>query len=220
MGVQVGLEDAFHRPREPVIGMGEKAWVMQVACTKPKALGYAAELWTRQALAGHLRRRAEAAVHPSPARAAKATVQRILDEPHLQPHKGRYYLERHDPELERKVRAVLMIYQEVLVSNQPPGAVRVVMTVSIDEEPGVQVGEEGDSTRRAIGNTASDLPLIPGRHAAAGRDTMSISGTGCPPSWLHWIDTTGTRWRTWKNGIAAGNLLCCSRRRTSITRPI
>ena len=121
-------------------------------------------------MAGHLRRHAEAAIHPSPARAAKATVQIILDEPHLQPHKVRYCLERRDPELERKVREVLMVYQEVLASNQIPGAVPAVITVSIDENPGVQVAEEGDSTRRAIGNTAPDLPPVPGRHAAVGRD--------------------------------------------------
>ena len=44
MGVQAGQEDAFHRPGESIFGMGEKAWVVHVACTKPKALGYAAEL--------------------------------------------------------------------------------------------------------------------------------------------------------------------------------
>ena len=135
-------------------------------------------------MAGHLRRHAEAAIHPSPARAAKATVQIILDEPHLQPHKVRYCLERRDPELERKVREVLMVYQEVLASNQIPGAVPAVITVSIDEKPGVQVAEEGDSAwspagdtkscsppaRRAIGNTAPDLPPVPGRHAVVRRD--------------------------------------------------
>ena len=160
MGVQAGLKDAFHRPREPVIGTGEKAWVVHVACTKPKELGYAAELWTRQALATHVRRHAAAAGHPSLARAAKATVQRILDEQHLHPHKVRYYLERRDPEFERKMREVLMVYQEVLVQNQTTGAAPSVITVSIDEKPGVQ----------AIETTAPDLPPVPGRHAAVGRD--------------------------------------------------
>lgn len=39
MGLEAGLKDAFHRPREPVIGPGEKAWVVQVACTKPQGTG-------------------------------------------------------------------------------------------------------------------------------------------------------------------------------------
>ncbi len=98
MGVEAGLKDAFHRPRAPVIGSADKSWVVHLACTKPKELGYAADLWTRKALSVHVRQHAQAAGHPSLVRAAKATVQRILDEPQLQPHKVRYYLERRDPE--------------------------------------------------------------------------------------------------------------------------
>lgn len=165
MGAQAGLKDAFHRPKAPVIGSAAKAWVVHLACTKPKELGYAAELWTRQALAAHVRQQAQAAGHPSLARAAKATVQRILDEPQLQPHKVKYYLERRDPEFELKMKEVLLVYQEVLVQNQAAAAATVpvaptVITVSIDEKPGVQ----------AIENTAPDLPPVPGKHPTVGRD--------------------------------------------------
>ena len=90
MGVEAGLKDAFHRPKAPVIGSADKAWVVHLACTKPKDLGYAAELWTRKALAAHVRQQAKAAGHSSLARAAKSTVQRILDEQQLQPHKVKY----------------------------------------------------------------------------------------------------------------------------------
>jgi len=164
MGIEAGLKDAFHRPKEPVITGADKAWVVHLACTKPKELGYAAELWTRQSLAAHVRQQARAAGHPSLAQAAKATVQRILDEQHLQPHKVKYYLERRDPEFEPKMKEVLMVYQEVAVQNQAaaPSAEGVpsVITVSIDEKPGVQ----------AIENTAPDLPPVPEKHPAVGRD--------------------------------------------------
>ena len=160
MGVDAGLKDAYHRPREPVISQGDKAWVVHLACTKPKDLGYAAELWTRSALAMHVRRQAGASGHPSLARAAKATVQRILDEQHLQPHKVKYYLERRDPEFEQKMREVLLIYQEVMMQNQTADGAPAVITVSVDEKPGVQ----------AIANTAPDLPPVPNQHAAIGRD--------------------------------------------------
>src|SRR5665811_2077198 len=63
MGLEASLKDAFHRPKEPVISIGDKAWVVHLACTKPKDLGYAAELWTRQALAVHVREQAEMAGH-------------------------------------------------------------------------------------------------------------------------------------------------------------
>src|SRR5437588_378787 len=138
MGIEAGLKDAFHRPKEPVITGADKAWVVHLACTKPKELGYAAELWTRQSLAVHLRQQAQAAGHPSLAKAAKATVQRILDEQHLQPHKVKYYLERRDPEFELKMKEVLMVYQEVAVQNQAAaaGVAPNVITVSMDEKPG------------------------------------------------------------------------------------
>jgi transposase len=163
MGIEAGLKDAFHRPKEPVITDADKAWVVHLACTKPKELGHAAELWTRQSLAAHVRQQARSAGHPSLAQAAKATVQRILDQQHLQPHKVKYYLERRDPEFELKMKEVLMVYQEVALQNQAASAAEVtpdVITVSIDEKPGVQ----------AVENTAPDLPPVPEKYPAVARD--------------------------------------------------
>jgi transposase len=162
MGLEGGLKDRFHRPKEPVITPEAKAWVVHLACTKPKDLGYASELWTRQALADHVRGHALAAGHPSLALAAKATVQRILAQQHLQPHKVKYYLERRDPEFEVKMKEVLMVYQEVMLQNQAASTVGAppVITVSIDEKPGVQ----------ALENTAPDLPPVPQKHPTVGRD--------------------------------------------------
>ena len=152
MGIEAGLKDLYHRPKEPVIDSAAKAWVVHLACTKPKELGYAAELWTRQSLTAHVRRHAEIGGHPHLARAAKATVQRILDEQHLQPHKVRYYLERRDTQFELKMQEVLMVYREAMLQNQAAAAssshpIPAVIAVSIDEKPGVQ----------AIENTAPDL---------------------------------------------------------------
>src|SRR5215472_11412565 len=48
IGLTAGLRDTYHRPREPVITGADKAWVVHLACSKPKEFGYAAELWTRQ----------------------------------------------------------------------------------------------------------------------------------------------------------------------------
>jgi len=163
--VEAGLKDLFHRPKDPVISSDDKAWVVHLACTKPKDLGYAAELWTRQELAAHVRRQAASAGHPSLSRAAKATVQRILDEQPLQPHKVRYYLERRDPEFETKMKEVLLVYREVMLQNEAAAqggatSAPTVITVSIDEKPGVQ----------ALENTAPDLPPVPGEHPAVGRD--------------------------------------------------
>src|SRR5207302_4582395 len=78
IGVMVGMKDTPHKPREAVITDDAKAWVVNLACSKPNDLGYAAELWTRSALARHVRMEAAAAGFPALARAGKATGQRIL----------------------------------------------------------------------------------------------------------------------------------------------
>src|SRR5450755_3063441 len=58
VGPMAALKDSYHRPKEPAIGDDAKAWVVHVACSKPKDLGYAAEVWSRQALARHVREHA------------------------------------------------------------------------------------------------------------------------------------------------------------------
>jgi transposase len=150
IGANVGLKDTPHKPREAVITDDAKAWVVHLACCKPKEFGYAAELWTRSALARHVRKHAVQAGYPALVKAAKATVQRILDAQSTRPHKVTYYLERRDPNFLSKMRDVLLVYQEIALQNEAVlnGARQpVVITVSVDEKPGVQ----------AIGNTSPDL---------------------------------------------------------------
>ena len=163
VGIQVGMKDTPHKPREAAITDDAEALVVNIACSKPKEFGYAAELWTRSALAQHVRKNAVQAGYPALAKAAKATVQRILDGQTLRPHKVTYYLERRDPDFLAKMKDVLMVYQEVALQNEAVsngGAQPLVITVSVDEKPGVQ----------AIGNTAPDLPPVPRKHPTVSRD--------------------------------------------------
>ncbi len=162
-GVQMGLKDKYHRPHEPEITDAAKAWVVSVACTKPKDHGLAAELWTISALASFVSKGARAAGFDRLANAGKSTVWRILNENDIKPHKIRYYLEKRDPEFDRKMQEVLMVYRDVSIYSE--GAVHdarpnAIYTVSVDEKPGVQ----------AIGLTAPDLPPVPGKAQAVGRD--------------------------------------------------
>jgi transposase len=160
MGANAGLRDLYHRPKEPVIGQDAKAWVTSLACTKPKDLGYAAELWTRSSLAKHVRIHCKEAGFPALGKAAKVTIHRILGENTLHPEKIRYYLERRDPDFDTKMREVLVVYQEVAVQLTLDFEARTVITVCVDEKPGVQ----------AIANTAPDLPPVPGEHPTVARD--------------------------------------------------
>ncbi len=66
---------------------GAKAWVVSLACTKPKDHGLAAELWSISALAKFVSERAEGAGFPRLANAGKSTVWRILDDVDIKPHK-------------------------------------------------------------------------------------------------------------------------------------
>lgn len=57
---------------------------------------------------------------------------------------------------------VLIVYKEVNLQNEPSSQQRdlSVITVSIDEKPGVQ----------AIKNVAPDLPPVPGKYDCISRD--------------------------------------------------
>lgn len=162
-GIDAGLKDLYHRPFKPKIDEAAKAWVINLACTKPKDHGLAAELWTLNELAKYTREHAPAAGHPCLSKAAKATIWRILSANEIRPHKIKYYLERRDPDFEQKMHEVLMVYQDINLQNDnlSDGAgYPDVITVSVDEKPGVQ----------AIDTVAPDLPPKPGCHKNVGRD--------------------------------------------------
>jgi transposase len=160
-GVAQALADLPGRGRRPVMTAQARAWVVSLACQKPKDLGYAQELWTTRLLAKHVRKHCAADGHPSLARLGRGTVSKILSANQVHPHKIQYYLERRDPEFEAKMVQVLHVYKEVEIWREkgapPPDLVAVL---SYDEKPGIQ----------AIENTAPDLPPVPGEHCTVGRD--------------------------------------------------
>jgi transposase len=162
MGIEEGLKDKYHRPKEPVITEEAKAWVISIACRKPKDVGYAAEVWTRKALAEHAKRYGAESGHDCLKKACKATIQRILSEHPIRPHKVAYYLERRDPDFDHKMEEVLCVYKEVNLQNETleSGEVPSVITVSVDEKPGVQ----------AIQNIAPDILPDPEKQSRIMRD--------------------------------------------------
>jgi transposase len=161
LGVAQALADLPGRGRRPAMPPEARAWVVALACQKPKDWGYAQELWTTRLLAKHVQEHCEAAGHPSLTKLGRGTVSKILRANQVHPHRIQYYLERRDPEFDAKMVQVLHVYKEVEVwrakGAPPPDLVAVL---SYDEKPGMQ----------AIENTARDLPPTPGRHPAVGRD--------------------------------------------------
>ena len=160
LGVGAALQDLPGRGRRARLSEEDKTWVVNLACQKPKDLGYAQELWTTRLLASHVQEHCRAAGHGNLAQLARGTVSKILAAHPVRPHKIEYYLERRDLEFEAKMIEVLHVYREVAVWRKTGLPAEVVGVLSYDEKPGIQ----------AIGNTAPDLPPVPGRHATLGRD--------------------------------------------------
>ena len=161
VGVLTSLADLPRKGRTPTITPEARTWVMDLACRKPKDLGYSYELWTTALLAQHVRKHCLVAGHPSLRKLARGTVSKILSQSAIRPHKITYYLERRDPEFEAKMAQVLYVYKEVHVlreGGKDPSA--LVAFLSYDEKPGIQ----------AIGVTAPDLPPVPGKHPEISRD--------------------------------------------------
>jgi transposase len=160
-GVAQALADLPGRGRRPAMTPEARAWVVSLACQKPKDLGYAQELWTTRLLALHIRKQSAAEGHPSLAKLGRGTVSKILSANQVRPHRIQYYLERRDPDFDTKMVQVLHVYREVEIWREKgASAPDLVAVLSYDEKPGIQ----------AIQNTAPDLAPIAGQHAAIGRD--------------------------------------------------
>ena len=167
-GLGAALADAPRRGRPRSIGDGDRAWVIDVACTRPADLGHAAETWTREALARHVRGHAGEAGHPALPGASKATVRRMLDAAELHPDRVTYYCERRDPDFGRKTREVLVTHRQLSLRFDEDGNLLPwegegpeVHVVSVDEKPGIQ----------ALSPTGEDLRPAPGvRGGAVTRD--------------------------------------------------
>jgi transposase/DNA-binding MarR family transcriptional regulator len=162
-GAVAALEDfRGERGRPATITEEARAWVVSVACQRPKELGYPHELWTRQLLARHLRERCEAAGHSSLKRVNPGTVTKILLRHRLKPHKVRYYVENRDPEFETKMAQVLHVYREVRLLREAGAGADAPVTAFLvyDEKPGIQ----------AIGCKGGELPPVPLKHPSLTRD--------------------------------------------------
>jgi transposase len=82
---------------------------------------------------------------------SQSSIQQILEKAALKPHKIRYYCEKRDPEFDKKMRDVLVVYKQLELQFDEEGAIlpfedTKVNTISYDAKPGIQ----------AISNTSPD----------------------------------------------------------------
>jgi transposase len=161
LGAHTSLKDLPRSGRKKRITPEARTWLVDLACQKPKDLGYSYELWTTRLLAKHAREHGPFEGHPCLSHLSRGTVSKILSHREIRPHKIRYYVEQRDPDFEAKMKQVLCVYKEVRLLREAGGeASSMVAILSYDEKPGIQ----------AIQNTSSDLPPVPGKHPTFIRD--------------------------------------------------
>ena len=144
-GVENALYDAPGRGRNAEITDEEKAWIINIACQKPSEFGYAAETWTYAKLTSHINKTAEAAGYVRLSTIHKSTVNTILDEADIKPHKITYYCENRDPDFDAKMHNVLLVYKQLSFQFDKAGNLipfeeddQTVHILSYDEKPGIQ----------------------------------------------------------------------------------
>ena len=141
------------RGRKEEITGEAKAWLISIACMKPKDLGYAAETWTTKALTNHIRKNAEAAGFQRLSTITESGVYKILDKCNIKPFRIQYYCERRDPQFDEKMHNVLLVYKQLSIQFDEDGNLlpyddgEVTHVLSYDEKPGIQ----------AIATTGEDL---------------------------------------------------------------
>ncbi len=97
-GALTALNDLPRKGANPKITKEAKAWLISIACRKPKELGLSSELWTYSQLAKYIYENCELKNHPSLRKIGKGTISKILARSDVKPHKMTYYLEKKDPE--------------------------------------------------------------------------------------------------------------------------
>lgn len=148
MGVEATLKDIPRPGRPQEISDEEKKWIINIACEKPKNLGYSFELWTYTLLVKHIKKESVKKGYKKLKKISRSQIWNILDVNEIKPHKIRYYLERRDENFEEKMETILCTYSEVAIINSEKKYEEInKITVSYDAKPGIQ----------AIGNTNEDL---------------------------------------------------------------
>lgn len=163
-GIENALFDAPGRGRNAEITDEEKAWIINIACQKPIDFGYAAETWTYAKLTSHINKTAEAAGYTRLSTIHKSTVNTILDEADINPHKITYYCENRDPDFDSKMHNVLLVYKQLEMQFDESGKLIIsedtpIHVLSYDEKPGIQ----------AIATTSDDL-MPDEKHSTINRD--------------------------------------------------
>ncbi len=161
LGVKEGLVDKSRSGRPQDISAESRAWVVSLACMKPKDLGYPHEIWTQRLLVEYIRENCIKEKHPDLSKINQGTISKILNASKIKPHKISCYIAKVDPDFDQKAANVLDTYRESkrLSEKKKNEEIKTVI-ISYDEKPGIQ----------AIGNVYPDLMPVEGHYSTIARD--------------------------------------------------
>jgi transposase len=112
LGVKEGLVDKSRSGRPQDISAESRAWVVSLACMKPKDLGYPQEIWTQRLLVEYIRENCINEKHPDLSKINQGTISKILNASKIKPHKISCYIAKVDPDFDQKAANVLGTYRE------------------------------------------------------------------------------------------------------------
>lgn len=161
-GIEEAIDDLPRSGKPPEITGETRAWIISIACKKPKDVGYPHELWTQKLLAEYIRKESIAMGFPEVSKISSGTISKILGASNIKPHKISSYIHQVDPDFDSKSVIVLHTYKkvELLKKLKSEGGDVDMVIVSYDEKPGIQ----------AIGNKHPDLMPVEGKHQTVSRD--------------------------------------------------
>lgn len=161
-GIEGGLKDKPGAGKPHTISDESRVWLIKLACTKPKDLGYPQELWSQRLLAKHIRKNCLKEGHPDLLKICQGKISKILNASNVKPHKIRSYTAKVGPDFDVKAKNVLEVYKgakELREQSKKKNEMdRVIL--SCDEKAGIQ----------AIGNKYPDLMPVEGKYSTIERD--------------------------------------------------
>lgn len=167
-GIYEAIDDLPRSGKPQEITAEARAWIISIACMKPKDLGYPHELWTQRLLAEYIQKNCVNEGYPEMVKISSGTISKILGASNIKnikPHKISSYIHRADPDFGSKSVIVLYTYKKVELLKQMKKDnkdidIAIISYISYDEKPGIQ----------AIGNKYTDLMPVEGKFSIISRD--------------------------------------------------
>ena len=149
------LRDSYRSGKPTTYDTELKLSIINEACKQPKDLGYAAEVWSIANLLKHCKEKLKDSFHQIE-HMSKSTLHGILKGHYIEPHKVEYYLHKRDDNFDEDMKTIITCYKEIMTETQEDN----MITVSLDEKPGVQ----------ALANVKDDIPIQINKNSTIKRD--------------------------------------------------